>query len=130
MDADPRYLSIALTGIGVALIVAGPATLLVPDRAASAFGIGAEDPHARAYLLASAVRDAALGTCLLAAATVRSRRRLLAWLLVAFALVAAGDATIVAAYVGWRARSSLAVHVGSLFVLVLLASHLWRMDHD
>ena len=108
------------------MIAAGPAALLVPDRAASAFGIPVEQREARAYLLAAAARDSALGVALLAAVRAASRRTVIVTTVFAVAFVAAADASNVAAYVGWTGASALLLHVGGLVALVVLGGVLWR----
>jgi len=126
-DENVRYVRIALALVGSALIAVGPATLLAPDTAASAFGIPATTAETKAYLLASAMRDVALGSFLLAALALRASRRLLAGYVLALAFVAAADATNVAAYTARHGGAwALVVHVGGFIVLAALAWSLRR----
>ena len=128
MRANPRDIRIALAVVGLALIAVGPMAVLAPATVATAFGIPAATADARAYLLASATRDVALGIWLLALVRLRPGRRVLASSLSAIALVAAGDAVNVAAYAGWQ--PALVLHIGGLFVLLVLGLYLWRADVD
>ena len=126
-DGSARYVRITLALVGSALIAVGPVTLLAPDTAASAFGIPATTAETKAYLLASAMRDVALGSFLLAALARRASRRLLAGYVLALAFVAAADATNVAAYTTRHGgASALVVHVGGVVVLAALAWSLRR----
>jgi hypothetical protein len=115
----------ALAVIGVVLIAVGPVTLLAPDTAATAFGIPADTPAARAYLLAAGVRDVALGGWLLALLWLGARSRELAVSILAIAVVAAGDAANVVANVGSESGMALLVHIGGLTVMVALGCRLW-----
>jgi hypothetical protein len=114
--------------IGVALLSAGPLSLLMPEAAAAAFGIPADTPHAKAYLLATATRDVALGCWLLAFLGLRAGRRPLAASMLAIALVAAGDAANVVVHAGWNGTPALVVHIGGLGGLLALAWRLWRTN--
>ncbi len=124
------YVRTALMLIAFALIAVGPMTVLAPATAATAFGIPAATAEARAYLLASATRDVALGIWLLALVRLRAGRRLLASSVFAIALVAAGDATNVAAYMGWQPAPALVLHIGGVFVLLMLGLYLWRGESE
>lgn len=114
--------------IGVALLSVGPVALLMPEAAATAFGIPADTPQARAYLLATATRDVALGSWLLALLGLRADRRLLAASMLVIALVAAGDATNVVMHTGWHDAQALAIHVSGLGLLLALGWWLWHTD--
>jgi hypothetical protein len=115
----------AVAVIGLALISIGPAALLIPDRAASAYGIPAETPSARAYLLAAGVRDVALGIWLLALLRLGAGNRVLAVSLFALGVVAAGDAAIVLANGGSQRGWAMGVHLGGLAVLLVLGRRFW-----
>ena len=112
--------------IGLALLAFGPTALLVPEVAAGGYGVPADTPEARAYLLATAARDVALGCWLLAMLGLGVSRRALAASVLAIALVAASDATILATYTGSLATPALAIHVAGLIVLLAVGSWLWR----
>ena len=129
-DTPFRYVRIALALIGLTLVAVGPVAVLAPATAATAFGIPAATVEARAYLLASATRDVALGIWLLALVRLRAGRRLLASSVFAIALVAAGDATNVAAYAGWQASPALTPHIGGVVVLLVLGLYLWRGESE
>lgn len=108
---------LALVGFG--LIGFLPAALLAPGLAADAFGIPTDTAEAESYLFAAAVRDSALGVGLLAALALGAGRRVLAGLLFALAVVAAGDAVNVVAHRGFTGLAPV-IHIGSLVGLVVL----------
>ena len=119
-------LKIVLVVIGIALLSAGPAALLAPESAAAAYGIAVDSPGAEAYLLASGIRDVALGVWLLALVGLGANRRLLAVSLLAIAVVAAGDALVVLLHSGGNGTPALFVHFAGLALLLLLVWLLWR----
>ena len=121
-------MKILIVLVGIGLLLVGPATLVTPDLAASAFGIPAETVQARGYLLATATRDVALGSWLLALLGLRADRRTLAVSIFAIAIVALGDAINVAFNAGW-ASPAVIVHASGLFLLVGLGCFLWRVQH-
>jgi hypothetical protein len=112
--------------VALALISLAPVAQLAPDVAATAFGIPAGTAEARAYLVAAATRDLALGVWLLALLALRANRRVLAASVLAIAIVAAGDAANVVAYSGWRGASALVLHMGGLGVLLAVGWWLWQ----
>lgn len=112
---------------GVALLSAGPATLMLPDLAATAYGIPIGSDQALGYLRATAVRDVALGCWLLALLFLGSDRRTLAVSVFSIAIVALGDAINVFLHAGSKTAPIL-VHAGGLMVLVALGSLLWRLQ--
>ena len=119
-----------LAVIGFVLVGFGPAALIAPETAAHLFGISADTPESRAYLLAAATRDVALGVWLLALLAVRVRRRVLAVSVLAIAVVAAGDAANVFVHSGLGSALALGTHLGSLGMLLALGWWLWRGDRD
>jgi hypothetical protein len=123
-------MKVGLVVIGLVLIGFGPAALVAPETAAHLFGIPADTPESRAYLLAAATRDVALGAWLLALLAVRVRRRVLAVSVLAIAIVAAGDAANVFMHAGPRGALALGTHLGSLSMLLALGWWLWRGDRD
>jgi hypothetical protein len=112
--------------IGLALMALGPTALLMPEVAAGGYGVPADTPEARAYLLATAARDLALGCWLLAMLGLGVSRRALAASVLAIALVALSDAMVLVTYTGSFATPALAVHVAGLIVLLAVGSWLWR----
>jgi hypothetical protein len=112
--------------IAGALLAFGPLALFATDTAASAFGIPADSAASRAYVLATATRDVALGCWLLALLGLRAGRRVLAASVLAIALVAAGDAANVAAHAGWQGASALVIHIGGLVALIVVGVWVWR----
>lgn len=114
--------------IAAALIAAGPAAFLAPDRAGEAFGVAASTREARVYLLATATRDLALGIWLLSLVVLRVDRRVLAASAFALAVVAAGDVVNVATYSAGRNPSALVVHVAGFSLLAVLGVVLWRRN--
>lgn len=112
--------------IGLALLLPAPISLISPQLAASAFGVPAGTVESQAYLLATSVRDVALGVWLLSMITLRADRRLLAVSVWSISLVAAGDALNVAVYTQLQNMLSLAPHVGGLLVLGGLGWYLWN----
>jgi hypothetical protein len=123
MIGPAAYVRIVLASIGFALVAVGPAALLTPDTAATAFGIPAATADARAYLVASATRDVALGIWLLALIRLRAGSRLLAASVFAIALVAVGDALNVAVNAG-HVAPALVPHLAGVFVLLVLGLYL------
>jgi hypothetical protein len=114
-----------LTLIGLGLIAFGPAALLAPELSANAFGLPADTAEARAYLYAAAARDVALGAGLLAALALGASRRVLAGLVFAMAIVAAGDAINVLAHRGFTSIAPV-IHIASLIGLVVLGGWVRR----
>lgn len=110
---------------GVALLSAGPATLLYPDLAANAYGIPNGSDQALGYLRATAIRDVALGCWLISLLVLGSNRRTLAVSLFAISIVALGDAINVFLHPGAKPLS-IVVHAGGFVVLVVLGSILLR----
>jgi hypothetical protein len=121
-------MNIGLHLVGLVLVAFGPAALVAPETAAYMFGIPADTSESRAYLLAAATRDVALGTWLLALLRLRVGQRVLAASVLAIAIVAAGDATNVLLHSGSRSGFALVGHVGGLGALLALAWWLWRAD--
>lgn len=119
-------MKVVLVLMGIALLAAGPATVLTPQTAATAFGIPADSANARAYLLATATRDVALGVWLLALIALKARRRILAGSMFALGIVAAGDAANVWTNRGGWGEPALIVHLGSLALLLGLGWWLSR----
>jgi hypothetical protein len=115
-----------LTIIGLVLLAAGPAALLAPESAAAAFGIPIDGAASRAYLLATATRDVALGALLLALLRADATRRVLATTVLAIAVVAAGDAANVMGHASSQSWPALIVHVGGLVVLLAIGWRMWR----
>jgi len=122
-----RYASIL---VGCALIAAGPATLLVPAEAAGAFGIAADSPEARGYLIATASRDVALGVWLLALLALRADSRILAASVGAIAIVAAADTLNVLTSPVARPFPALVGHFGGFLVLLVLVWWLRKGDRQ
>ena len=118
----------ALYFIALVLIAVGPAALAAPETAAYLFGIPAETSESRAYLLAAATRDVALGSWLLVLLALGVGQRVLAASVLAIAIVAAGDATNVLAHSESRSTLALVGHVGGLGALLALGWWLWRAD--
>lgn len=114
--------------VGCALIAAGPATLLAPDEAAGAFGIAADSPEARGYILATASRDVALGVWLLALLALKADPRILAASVGAISVVAAADAVNVLTSPVGRPFPALIGHAGGLVVLLVLGWWLWKRE--
>ena len=112
--------------IGVGLLAFGPLALLSPETAASAYGIPADTPESRAYLLAAATRDVALGSLLFALLGLRASLRMLAASVFAISVVAAADAANVIAHTGWRGSNALVIHVGGFCGLLAMGCWLWR----
>jgi hypothetical protein len=112
--------------IGLALMALGPTALLVPEVAAGGYGVPADTPEARAYLLATSARDVALGCWLLAMLGLGVSQRALAASVLAIALVALSDAMILVMYSGSLATPALAVHVAGLVVLLAVGAWLLR----
>lgn len=97
------------------LVAVGAGALAAPRLSARHFGIAFEDPRALAFLRAMGVRDVALGVLLLLLAAA-GQRGLLAWGLVASALVALVDLALVWA-AGGGARARLPHALGALGLL-------------
>lgn len=114
--------------IAVVLLAAGPAALVAPESAATAFGIALDGPASRVYLLATATRDAALGSLLLGLLGLGVRRRVLATSLWSIAIVAAGDASNVIVHATSERSLALVTHLGGLAALLGLGWWLWRSD--
>jgi hypothetical protein len=114
-----------LTLIGLGLLAFGPAALFAPELSANAFGLPADTAEARAYLYAAATRDVALGAGLLAALALGASHRVLAGLIFAMAIVAAGDAINVLAHQCFMGLAPL-IHIGSLIGLLVVGGLVWR----
>lgn len=121
-------MKIVLTLVALTLLAVGPVALLAPDVAAAAFGIAASTPEARAYLLAAAARDSALGLILLALLGLGAGRRVLAAVVLGTALIGACDALNYVTYMAWRGGPALIVHVGGLVVLLVVGAWLWLQE--
>jgi Domain of unknown function (DUF4267) len=113
-----------LVVVGGALVVVGLSALVVPDRLASGFGIGADGAGARAYVAATGTRDIAMGIWLLMLVWLGAARRILGVSVLVMSLVAAGDALNVAAHTGWAGSIALAGHLASFGILVCLGAWL------
>ncbi len=123
-------MKLLLVLIGLALISAGPASLFIPDLAAQAFGIPADSEHACGYLLATGVRDVALGSWLLALVGLGASRKLLAASVFAIAIVAAGDVLNVCAHSDWQLVPAHVGHLGGLVVLLAFGGWMWWGARD
>ncbi len=118
-------LRILIISIGIALLIPAPLTLFSPTLAATAFGIPANTEEARAYLLAIATRDVALGVWLLALVAFKAQPRLLAVSLWSIGIVAVGDAINVGIYNQGNNMAPLIPHIAGILVLGLMGGWLW-----
>lgn len=104
--------------IAVGIIAIGVRFLLAPGTAAAGYGVPEDQAGNSAYLTAKGLRDIAAGmfTAILLAA---QRPHLLAWFLVAAALIPVGDMIIVLRHHGPKAT---AYGIHGITALVLLAA--------
>ncbi len=125
-----RIARYAVALIGVGLIGIGPVALVAPEAGAELFGIPSRSAEAHAYLWAAATRDVAIGGMLLALLALGVRERVLGACVAVVGLIPIGDALNVYRHAGLDAMPALAVHVGSIVFLGVLAAWLWRHDGD
>jgi hypothetical protein len=102
--------------VALCLIGIGAGALAAPRAASRQFGIPAENAAERAFVRAMGVRDLVLGVLLLLLAG-SERRELIAWGLIASALVAAVDFALTSA-AGARAPARLLHAAGGLGLVV------------
>jgi hypothetical protein len=99
---DVGYALAALIAVGI--IAIGARFLLAPERAAAGYGVPAEQAGDHAYLAVKGIRDIASGifTVILLA---NQAPHVLAWFLVAAALIPVGDMIIVLRHKGPKATA-------------------------
>lgn len=109
--------------IGVGIIAIGARFLVDAEAAAAGFGVPSTG---RPYLAVKGVRDIGSGLFVLVLLAL-GQRRALAWVLVAAAVIPAGDAAIVIAHDGPPAVA-YGVHGVTAVVLVAVAGLLLRVE--
>jgi len=112
--------------IAIAIIFIGCRFLLVPSKAAAAYGVPAgAEPHLQAYLSAKGIRDIASG--LFAGILIAyGSAHVLGWFMLAATLIPIADAVIVLHQGGSRIVA-FGVH-GSTAVVMLITSGLLLID--
>ncbi|MHB8901857.1 MAG: DUF4267 domain-containing protein [Thermoguttaceae bacterium] len=119
-----------LSILGVVLVAIGMSAVVATDLLAAGFGIAVDSAASRAYVVATATRDIAMGCWLLALVRLDAGRRTLAASVLAIAIVAVGDAVNVLTHSGGRVPLAIIGHLGGLVVLVSLGAWLWRTGSE
>jgi len=130
LEANLRHDVIANTGvalIGIGLLAVGAFAIASPETAAVMFGVPTQAIEARAYVLATATRDLAIGCWFLALLALRVRRQTLGASLVVVALIPIGDFINVYSNAP-ESTTALLLHGGSSMAFLAFGAWLWRTD--
>jgi hypothetical protein len=112
--------------IGLGLLAIGAFAIASPETAAVLFGVPMQATEAKAYVLATAIRDVAIGCWFLTLLALQVRRQTLGASLIVVALIPIGD--FINVYSNTGKGPALLLHGGSSVAFLALGVWLWRTD--
>jgi hypothetical protein len=112
--------------IGLGLLAVGAFAIASPETAAVMFGVPMQATEAKAYVLATATRDVAIGCWFLTLLALRVRRQTLGASLIVVALIPIGD--FINVYSNAGKGPALLLHGGSSLAFLAFGVWLWRTD--